>query len=145
MKVQVAFFLSVALVGCGGTLERKGPGLETEAVRDFVATSELSEVSRMRMREQIKYKYINDYYVVVPQRNEFHLVEFSGRCPELRNRVWDAGMVDHRTNTRNLYADRDTIRGCVISKIFTLTDAQVAELRVLGDAPGNEEASPQAK
>ncbi|MBT8100318.1 MAG: hypothetical protein KJO82_11230 [Gammaproteobacteria bacterium] len=145
MKVLVVFLLSVALVGCGGTVERKGPGLETEAVRDFVATSELTEVSRMRMREQIKYKYINDYYVVVPQRKEVHLVEFQGRCPELRNRYWDAGMVDHRTNTRNLYSDRDTIRGCVIGKIFPLTDAQVVELSMLGDAPGNEQASPQPK
>ena len=145
MKVQVAILLSFAVVGCGGTVERNGPGMETEAVRDFVATSELSEVSRMRMREQIKYKYINDYYVVVPQRHEVHLIEFTGRCPELRKRQWDAGMVDHRTNSRNLYSDRDTIRGCVIGSIYPLTPAQVAELQVLGDAPGNEQASPQPK
>lgn len=145
MKIQIAVLLTLALAACGGTVERNGPGMETEAVRDFVATSDLNEVNKMRMREQIRYKYINDYFVVVPQRGQYHLVEFRGRCTELRQRTWDAGMVDHRTNSRNLYSDRDTIRGCVIGRIFALTDSQVADLRVLGDAPGDEQASPQPK
>lgn len=145
MKVYIAILLALVLAACGGTVERQAPGMENEAVRDFVATSDLHEVNKMRMRQQMEMKYINDYFIVVPQRDEYHLVEFRGRCTELRNRYWDAGMVDHRTNSRNLYSDRDTIRGCVIDRIFALTDAQVAELRVLGDAPGNDEASPQPK
>jgi hypothetical protein len=147
MKYQTTFLLLLVLtlVACGGTVERGGPGMENEAVRDFVATSDLNEVRKIRMQQQIKMRYINDYYVVVPQKNVYHLVEFRGRCPELRQRTWDAGMVDHRVNSRNIYSDRDTIRGCTIDKIFTLTDSQAEELRLLGDAPGNEQASPQPK
>ncbi len=47
-------------------------------------------------------------------------------------------MVDIRANSNVLHAKFDTIRGCKISRIFELTDAQSAELKVLGDAPGDE-------
>ena len=47
-------------------------------------------------------------------------------------------MIDIRVSGRILYADFDTIRGCSIGKIYELPEAQLEELRVLGDAPGND-------
>ncbi|MDJ0909125.1 MAG: DUF6491 family protein [Woeseiaceae bacterium] len=138
MRLTTILIVLLTLTACGGTVTRLGPGKELEAVRDYVAASELTEVQRIRVWEQIKWLYVNDHFIVLPQRRSVHLIEFRSRCDELRQRQWAAGMIDHRVSARYLYSDHDTIRGCVIRHIYELSDLQLEELRYLGDAPGEE-------
>ncbi len=143
MKLPIAVITSLALCACSAPVTRKSPGKEIEAVRDFVVASELLEVDKIHRHDQIKYLYVNDFFVVVPARNSHFLIEFRGLCSELRSPTWTSGMVDIRVNARLLYAGFDTIRGCVIGKIYPLSEPQLEELRYLGDAPGEEQFIPQ--
>ena len=138
MRLIPILIVTLTLTACGGTVTRVGPGKELEAVNDFVAASQLEEVHRIRLYDQIKWLYVNDHYVVLPERRGSHLIEFRSRCDELRETRWTVGMIDHRVSSRYLYSDHDTIRGCVIGHIYELSDAQLEELRYLGDAPGEE-------
>jgi hypothetical protein len=133
----------LALSACSTSPPRQWPGKETEAVRDFVLVSELHEVDRVRRYDQMKYLYVNDFFVVFQTRRGDYLMEIRGRCTELRSRLWTSDMIDIRASTRVLYAGHDTIRGCVIDKIYELPEPQLEELRLLGDAPGEDEFIPQ--
>ncbi len=138
MRLIPILIVTLTLTACGGTVTRLSPGKELEAVNDFVAASQLVEVQRIRLYDQIKWLYVNDHFVVLPERRGHHLIEFRARCDELRERQWTAGMIDHRVSARHLYSDHDTIRGCVIGRIYELSEDQLEELRYLGDAPGEE-------
>ena len=138
MRLHITALTLLALCACVTSGEVTSPGKDLEAVRDFVIASELQELNSIRLNEQIKILYVNDYYVIVPNRRDQYLIEFRGRCSELRERRWLSGMIDIRVNAKMLYSDYDTIRGCVIGKIFEIEESQLEELRVLGDAPGNE-------
>lgn len=138
MRIATIVTLLLTLSACGGTVTRLGPGKELEAVHDYIAAAELVEVQRIRLYDEIKWLYVNDHFVVLPERRGNHLIQFRSRCDELRERQWSAGMIDHRVSARHLYSDHDTIRGCVIHHIYELSDAQLEELRYLGDAPGQE-------
>jgi len=141
--VIATFLLLTACTNSGGTVT--APGKELEAVRDFVVAVELEEVKMIRRSDQLKYLYVNDYFIVLETRRGDFLLEMKGRCTELRRRLWTSDMIDFRVSTRLLYADYDTIRGCGIDTIYILSEAQLEELRVLGDAPGNDVFIPQAK
>ena len=145
MRLHITVVISLALTACSAPVEKLSPGKETEAVRDFVVVSELKQIDRIRRYEQIKYLYVNDFFIVFPTRRLDYLIEFRGRCTELRRRQWTSDMIDIRTSGRIIYAGSDTLRGCVIDKIWELPEAQLEELRVLGDAPGNDEFMPGAE
>ena len=138
MKLIPVLVATLTLAACGSTVKQIQPGKELEAVRDFVSAAELAEVNRIRLYEQLKYLYVNDHYVIIPERRGNHLIEFRGRCDQLREREWRSGMIDIRVTAHHLYADHDTIRGCTIGAIYELSDDQLEELRALGDAPGAE-------
>ena len=137
MRLHIAVILALAVTGCAISGDVTIPGKDLEAVRDFVVASELQEINSVRLHEQIKILYVNDYYVILPNRRDKYLIEFRGRCAELRERKWVADMIDVRVNSKMLYSDHDTIRGCVIGTIYEIEESQLEELRVLGDAPGN--------
>ncbi len=138
MRLTTILVALLTLAACGGTVTHIGPGKDLGALHDFIAASELVEVQRIRLYDQLKWVYVNDHFVVLPQRRGTHLVQFRSRCDELRVPRWSASMVDHRVSARYLYSDHDTIRGCVIRHIYELSDAQLEDLRYLGDAPGEE-------
>jgi len=137
MKLQATVALSLLFSACAADVQRDGPGKELEAVRDFIVVSELEPLKKIRLQDQIKYYYVNDYFVVVPTKRGNYLVEFRGRCSELRRARWTADMVDHRASARHLYADHDTIRGCRIGQFYGLPGQTLDELAALGDAPGD--------
>ena len=137
MKTLATLVFCVLLGACASNVEHDAPGKELEAVRDFVVVSQLEQFDKIQMVEQIKYYYVNDHYVVLPTKRGNFLVEFRGRCSELRRPRWSADMVDHRTSARLLYADHDTIRGCRIDRFYGLSEQKLNELAALGDAPGN--------
>ena len=137
MKIPATLILILMVSACASDVQREQPGKELEAVRDFVVVSQLEAFDKIQMIEQIKYYYVNDHYVVLPTKRGNYLVEFRGRCSELRRPRWSADMVDHRTSARLLYADHDTIRGCRIDRFYGLPEQKLNELAALGDAPGN--------
>ena len=111
---------------------------EIEAVRDYVVAAELEEVTQIRLREQMRYTYVNDRFVTIPTRRGDYLVELQRDCWELRRNDFTPEMVDVRHNQNVLRARFDTIRGCRIAKMYEITAAQRTELTALGDAPGDE-------
>ena len=138
MKKPATVALSLLLGACAADVQRDdGPGKELEAVRDFIVVSELEPLKKIRLEDQIKYYYVNDHYVVLPTKRGNYLVEFRGRCTELRAARWSADMVDHRASARLLYADHDSIRGCRINQFYGLPGTMLDELAALGDAPGD--------
>ncbi len=123
------------IAACSSTTQRPQ---EIEAVRDYVVAAELEEVTEIRLREQMRYTYVNDRYVTIPTRRGDYLVEFLHDCWALRRNDFTPEMVDVRDNQNVLRARFDTIRGCRIAKMYEITAAQRTELTALGDAPGDE-------
>ena len=134
MKTSV-ILLAIMGVGCSSTPQGSR---EIEGVRDFVVAAQLEEVSEIRLRQQMSYTFLNVRFVTILTRRGDYLVEFQRDCRALTSVEVTPDMVDIRANRNALHAKFDTIRGCRISRIFELTDAQSAELKVLGDAPGDE-------
>lgn len=144
MKVTVSLLFVLTLSACASRSEPPPlPGKEMEAVHDFVATSELVEVKKIRISEQIRYYYVNDKFVIMPAKDGEYLLEFRGPCSELRSRYWTGDMVDFRASARYFYADHDTLRGCRISRIYELPESKFSELESLGDAPGRNTYLPK--
>ena len=139
MRLLITVIVLLTLTGCSHSVTRESHGKETEAVKDFIAAAELPEVAKIRLDDEIRYFYVNDDFVIIPMRKDYYLVEFRGTCYQLRAKHWTSDMVDFRVTKRLLYAKFDTIRGCVVGTIYELSEAQLEELRYLGDAPGEEQ------
>lgn len=135
MSKTLLIIATLAMSACSVTTTQPQ---EIEATHDFVAASELTEVSEIRLTRQLSYTYVNDRFVTVPTRSGDYLVEFQRNCHELRETRFDAHMVDERDNTNVLRSKFDTIRGCRIGTMYEITEAQKEELKALGDAPGDE-------
>ena len=135
MKTRACLLAIIAVGGC--TMTPQTPR-EIEAVRDFVVAAELEEVAEIRLWRQMSYTHLNVRFVTIPTRRGDYLVEFQRDCRELNRIDITPEMVDIRANQHVLRAKFDTIRGCRIDKIYEITEAQSDELKVLGDAPGDE-------
>jgi hypothetical protein len=136
MRLLITVIALLALTGCSHSGTREQHGKETEAVKDFIVAAELPEVAKIYMVDEIRYFYVNDDFVIIPSKNDYYLVEFRGTCYQLRSRYWTSDMIDIRVTKRLLYAKFDTIRGCVVGRIYEISGPQLEELRYLGDAPG---------
>ena len=130
LAVFVAF-----LTACSVTTEVPQ---ETEAVRDFIATADLTEVTRVRAGRNMSYTYISDHFVIIKGDQQDVLAEFSRRCYDLSRSDFTPQMVDRRRDPNHVNAKFDTIRGCYVDKLYEVTPEQAEELRNLGDAPGDE-------
>ena len=117
---------------------------EIEAVRDYIVANELVEVEQIRTSRNMSYTYLNDRFVLWPSRRGDYLVELNRDCQELRSQEWTPHMVDRRDSSNVLRARFDTIRGCRINTIYEINKDQKAELRNLGDAPGDELFLPES-
>ncbi len=130
---------ALGLSACATTQDEQ----EVEAVRDFIAANELSQVDDIRLYSQLHYSYLNDHFVIASVRRADYLVEFQSRCRALGRQEFTPSMVDVRHEANIIRARSDSIRGCYISKIYELTAEQGKELRRLGDAPGDETFLPE--
>jgi hypothetical protein len=117
---------------------------EIEAVYDYIAANDLQEVDKLRYYRQLHYRYINNFFVTVDTRTGNYLVEFKRECRALKQLEFTPEMVDKRDGSDTLRARFDTIRGCYIDKIYTITEAQSDAISDLGDAPGDEVFLPEA-
>ena len=131
----IACTMSLLVTGCAS---KSTQPQEIEAVRDYIVANELVEVDQIRTSRNMSYTYVNDRYVIWPTRRGDYLVELNRDCQELRSQEWNPHMVDRRDSTNILRARFDTIRGCHIGTMYEITKDQKAELRNLGDAPGDE-------
>ena len=122
---------AVLLTGCGSTSVPK----EAWAVRDYVAVADLQEVENIRLFRQLRFGYLNDYFVMVVAGERHYLIEFAARCRALRSKVFTASMVDHRYDPSYLRV-RDTIRGCPVGRIYKASVDQLLEVKKIGKSAG---------
>ena len=107
----------------------------SQAVRDFIELRELEELDALRSGTNDSWKQLDDRFIVYSGRRETYLVEFTRRCHELNDNT--RIVPDKRWDSNRVHARSDTIRGCRIAKIYGLTEAEVAEIENIGEAPGS--------
>ena len=125
------------IAGCAGQDEKDDPSTQdiAQAVRDFIELRELEEVDSMRSGMHDGWTQIDDTFIIYSARKDTYLVEFARRCYELRDNTRITP--DKRWDANTIRARFDTIRGCRIHRIYALTEAEVAELENIGEAPGS--------
>lgn len=129
--IFVLVFLVVA--GCATEQEQKEDPV-TQAIVDFIEVRDLEEVDAIASGSTDSWKELGLEYLLYTGRRDEYLVEFAHPCYELR----DMSRVtpDYRWDANSIRARFDTIRGCRIGRVFKLTEAEVAELENIGEAPG---------
>ena len=129
MTRLTAVLMAAPLLGCAGQPKESA----TDAVADFIVVSELEALDVVRFRGQFDYKTISDEYVVLTSRGDYYLAQFRRRCHELNEYEFRA---DIRFDRNQLRAGTDTIRGCLIDRLFAIDGAQAQELEILAKGPG---------
>jgi hypothetical protein len=126
MKSLTILCLPIMLGACASEPLYKVP--DNQRVADYVATSELPEVKHIRKGNRDSWTYLNDRYVIYRGGKDY-LVEFRANCAEIRNNDWLPA--DYIHDHRHLRAGEDTIRGCIVDRLYRLTREQRTELRRL--------------
>lgn len=141
MKPTALMIAATLLVACAGQdSKEKNAGQQVEwdtvqAVHDFIEVRNLEELDKMPTSTRDGWQSIENEFLIYEGRRGTFLVEFNRRCHELDD---DTRIVpDQRWDANNIRARFDTIRGCRISKIYALTEAEAAELENIGEAPGS--------
>jgi hypothetical protein len=130
--------LGLVLLGaCAGQDEQDDPSTQDieQAVRDFVELRELQELDSLRTGTGDGWTEIDETFILYTGRRDTYLVEFARRCYELRDNT--RIVPDQRWDASKIRARFDTIRGCRVAKIYALTEAEIAELENIGEAPGS--------
>jgi hypothetical protein len=125
------FSIPLVLTACASEPLTRPP--VNELVADYVTTAQLDEVNLIRKGNSDSWQYLNDRYVIYRGRNDF-LVEFRVDCADLTDNSWIPA--DYIHDHRNLRAGEDTIRGCIVDRIYPISNDQRIELRNLNEAPG---------
>ena len=127
----------VTLLGCASQDEKDRAKEDpvTEAVVDFIEVRSLEEVDAISSGGNDGWTQLNLEYLLYEGRRDTYLVEFARPCYELRDNT--RVTPDKRWDSNYIRARFDTIRGCRISRVFLLTEPEVAELENIGEAPGS--------
>lgn len=127
----------VTLLGCASQDEKNRAKEDpvTEAVVDFIEVRSLEEVDAISSGGNDGWTQLNLEYLLYEGRRDTYLVEFARPCYELRDNT--RVTPDKRWDSNYIRARFDTIRGCRISRVFLLTEPEVAELENIGEAPGS--------
>ena len=133
MSKQLLAMAAILLSACAAQ-EELATQDEEQAVRDYIAVRGLPEVGKIRSTSNDRWEELDPHFIVYETRRDAFLVEFVRACYELS----DSRIVaDKRWDLNTINARFDTIRGCRIDKIFALTEADLAELKTLGESPGS--------
>ena len=137
MNKLLMLLAAAILVGCASQDEKDNAKEDpvTEAVLDFIEVRNLEEVDAISSGTNDGWTELNLEYLLYEGRRETYLVEFARPCYELRDRT--SITPDKRWDSSYIRARFDTIRGCRIGRVFLLTEAEVAELENIGEAPGS--------
>ena len=133
MSKQLFAIMAMLLSACAAQDEAATQD-EEQAVRDYILVRGLPEVKDIRSSNNDRWAELDLHFIIYETRRESYLVEFVRACYEL----FDSQVVaDKRRDLNRINARFDTIRGCRIEKIFALTEADMAELKTLGESPGS--------
>jgi hypothetical protein len=137
IKIAFAMAATFFLAACASQDEQVDESTQdvNQAVRDFIELRELEELDALKSGTNDGWKQLSDRFIVYSGRREKYLVEFSRRCHELNDNTRITP--DKRWDSNTVRARFDTIRGCRIAKIYGLTEAEVAEIENIGEAPGS--------
>ena len=133
MRITICLISIALLAGCASSGDTTTKDTE-QAVRDFIKVRQLEPVRNVRTANDDQWQDIDQNFVLYLKRREAYLFEFTRRCYELYEHPVVA---DVRKSGNLIYARSDTLRGCRIEKIYPLTEAEVAELRDIGESPGS--------
>lgn len=127
----------VCLSACASDGEERKPREEpvTDAVRDFIDVRALEEADYIVSGSNDGWTMLNDRFIIYNGRRDSYLVEFARRCYELTDNTRITP--DERWDSNRIRARFDTIRGCRIDHVYPLSEAEVAELKNIGEAPGS--------
>jgi hypothetical protein len=137
MRIFLLILGAAIIAGCAGQDEKDDPSTQDigQAIRDFIELRELEELDALRSGTNDGWSVLNETFILYSGRRDTYLVEFARRCWELRDHTRITP--DQRYDSSVVRARFDTIRGCRIGKIYALTEAEVAELENIGEAPGS--------
>ena len=127
------------MLGCAAEEEKEDqrpPGgrgrASVEELRVYVDEVKPTPAYTVRFKEPLRWKYLNDYFVIMETRNGPHLVELAWECEDLRSSQIYSDMADRREKRGILRAQIDTIRGCRIESFYKLPEPKVVETEANG-------------
>lgn len=136
-KPLAAGLAALFILGCAAQDEKNEPSSQDieQAVRDFIELRELESLDSLKSGSSDGWTQIDENFILYSGRRDTYLVEFTRRCWELNDntRIYP----DKRWDASRIRARFDTIRGCRIHRIYAVTEAEVAELENIGEAPGS--------
>ncbi len=133
MRTLLLLFVLILVAACAGSSTRQEE--QNLAIRDLVEVNELEEVDVVRFFRQLESYEINQFYVIITDRKDKYLLEYSRRCTyDIHGRVEP----DVRRDPRAIRPGLDTFRGCRIKAIYAIDEALEGELKQIGKAPGEE-------
>lgn len=106
----------------------------SEVVEDYVVAGQLEGVNLIRKTDRDSWQYVNDRYIIYRGRPNEYLIEFRHNCEGLddNGRLPPIDIIHDHRNIRT----SDTIRGCIVDKIYAISSVQRRELRQLGQPAG---------
>jgi len=129
MNRILALFALTLLVACANTEQQENIVRQNNAVEDYIASAELTEIDAIKARGQISHKEITEKHVILQDSRNVYLATFHRRCRELRPENLQP---DYRQDANTIRARFDTYRGCRIERLFKLSEGQETELIQLG-------------
>lgn len=137
MKTITLLLGFILAAGCASQDDKDDASTQDigQAVRDFIELRELEQLDALRSGNNDGWEIVDDTFILYGGRKDTYLVEFARRCWELRDNTRITP--DERWDRNTIRARFDTIRGCRIAKIYALTEAEIAELKNIGEAPGS--------
>ncbi len=129
----LAGIFALATLGACASIDTPPNTRVDDGVKDFIGVEELAEVDAIRRRTDLRLQDLSDYYVIAKDRRESYLISFRSRYRDIPDRDVTP---DYRHEGNTIRAKFDTLRGCKISAIYALSEAQADELIGLGDSAG---------
>ena len=134
MKYYASLFVLMFLTACAST----GQEERVNAIKDFIEVNELEKTDSIRTfgRDQLQQHILNERFVIVNSRKDAFLLEYPYPCRD--DPLTQRPRPDIRRDANAIYAGSDTFRGCQISALYPITEDQAAELKNIGEAPGEK-------
>jgi hypothetical protein len=135
MKTIIYLLVMTLLAGCAAQEDKPSTQDITQAVIDFIEVRDLEPLESLKSGTSDSWRTLGDSFVIYDGRRDEYLVQFVRRCHELKDNTRITP--DKRWDTNIVRAKFDTIRGCRIAAIYALDEAEAAELKNIGEAPGS--------
>jgi hypothetical protein len=138
MKRWTPICVALALTACATQEQTDGRDV-AQGIRDYIEVRQLAEQDKIRTGSSDSWHELDGRYIIYTTRRETFLVEFVRNCYELNE---TPVIADVRRDASTIRARFDTIRGCLIGRMFALTENDVAELEAISESPTNATNAP---